>query len=86
MPQYSDRAIGPYDRNPVTHVRLNPIKINRKSLDFMDAVTAHVLYLQGKTVSKIAQYLGTTVSRVSAVLREKVHPDAKSKAIELLRQ
>lgn len=81
---YHDRGIGPDDRHPITGVKLNPIKVKRKSLNFEEAVTAHILQIQGKTFTDIVQYLGTNANRVGEVFRGESHPTAGAEALRRL--
>lgn len=59
--------------HPNTGVELNPIIIERKSLNFDEAVTAHILRLRGEKYNHVAQYLGTNTHRLGEVFRGEVH-------------
>ncbi|MCC5956275.1 MAG: hypothetical protein JJU07_09235 [Natronohydrobacter sp.] len=72
-------------RHPITGVELNPIAIERKALNFDEAVTAHVLRKRGTKYNHVAQLLGTNTHRVGEVLRGEVHPKAAEVAMRLLR-
>ncbi len=73
------------DKHPFTGVTLNTISVKRKALSERDAVTVHVMKLQGDTYSDIVHKLGTNANRIGEVLRQEVHPSAHAKAIELLK-
>ncbi|CUH66840.1 hypothetical protein TG4357_02671 [Thalassovita gelatinovora] len=83
---YHDRALGPDECHPITGVQLNPRKVERKALNFEEAVTAHILRLQGKTFTQIVHYLGTNANRVGEVFRGEAHPDAGKEALRLMTQ
>lgn len=70
--------------HPITGVELNPITIERKALNFDEAVTAHLLRKRGTKYNHVAQLLGTNTHRVGEVLRGEVHPNAESVAERLL--
>jgi predicted XRE-type DNA-binding protein len=72
-------------RHPITGVELNPIAIERKALNFDEAVTAHILRQRGTKYNQVAQLLGTNTHRVGEVLRGEVHPKAAEAALSLLR-
>lgn len=78
---FFDRGVSPDHTHPITGVPLNPILVKRKSLDFEEAVTAHILRTQGKTFTDIVQHLGTNANRVGEVFRGDTHPDAAQEAL-----
>lgn len=71
-------------KHPVTGVALNPIVIERKALSFNEAVTAHVLRLQGAKYNIVAQQLGTNTHRLGEVFRGEKHYRSKEAALKLL--
>ncbi len=71
-------------KHPLTGVELNTIEVERISLDFNAAVTAHILRCKGEKYNVIAQKLGTNPHRIGEVFRGEVHPAAAMKALELL--
>ncbi|UWR73150.1 hypothetical protein [Phaeobacter inhibens] len=75
----------PYERHPITGVKLNVTAKTRPALDFIEAVTAHIMFFQGVSVTLIAQKLGTNPARVVEVFKGEEHPDAKTEAYRLLR-
>lgn len=70
--------------HPVTGVKINPVVIERKSLTFDEAVTAHVMRIQGVKYNIIAQHLGTNTHRLGEVFREEKHEGSKAAAAALL--
>ncbi|MGI3170003.1 hypothetical protein ACRARG_12660 [Pseudooceanicola sp. C21-150M6] len=73
-------------KHPLTGVILNDLGIRRKTLSYMDAVTAHILRLQGVTFTEIVHMLGTNARRIGEVFRGDLHPEAEAEAVEALRQ
>jgi len=71
-------------KHPITGVELNPIQIERKALNFDEAVTAQVMRKQGEKYNHIAQMLGTNTHRIGEVFRGEVHPKSDEKALELI--
>ncbi|MBW8320467.1 MAG: hypothetical protein K0M49_15385 [Arenimonas sp.] len=69
--------------HPMTGIEMNPINIERKALTFDEAVTAHLLKMQGVKYNIIAQRLGTNTHRLGEVFRGEKHEGSKAKAIEL---
>ncbi|MAY85565.1 MAG: hypothetical protein CML02_02395 [Pseudooceanicola sp.] len=63
---------------------MNNITVRRKTLAFEDAVTVHVMRLQGVSYTDIVQSMGTNANRIGEVLRGEVHPDTAMKALRLL--
>ena len=78
------RPYGHAMTHPITGVRLNPLTIERVSLDFKAAVTAWVMRLQGEKYAVIAQRLGTNTFRLGEVYNQEIHPDAQKAALILL--
>ena len=74
------------DKHPITGAKLNPLEIERLSLDFNAAVTAWVMRLQREKFAVIAQRLGTNTYRLGEVFRKEVHPGACNEALRLLTQ
>lgn len=72
-------------KHPLTGVELNEVEIKRPNLEFDEAVTAHVLRLQGRKIQTISAMLGTNQARVADVLKLKVHPKAANAALEVYR-
>lgn len=72
--------------HPITGVKINPVVIERKSLTFDEAVTAHVMRIQGVKYNIIAQHLGTNTHRLGEVFRGEKHWGSKEGAIVLLRK
>ncbi|GAA4172175.1 hypothetical protein GCM10023069_32940 [Shinella granuli] len=72
--------------HPVTGVKINPVIIERKSLTFDEAVTAHIMRMQGVKYNIIAQQLGTNTHRLGEVFRGEKHSGSKEAAIALLRK
>lgn len=70
--------------NPVTGIELNPILIERLSLEWEDAVTAWLLRLKGVKYQIVAQMLGTNTHRLGEVFRGEVHPGSEAAARALL--
>ena len=70
--------------HPNTGVELNPINIERKSLNFEEAVTAHALRLSGEKYNHVAQYLGTNTHRLGEVFRGEVHQGSEEVARALI--
>ncbi|WP_316857859.1 hypothetical protein [uncultured Cohaesibacter sp.] len=70
--------------HPLTGVELNSVDIERKALNFDEAVTAHLMRMQGIKYNIIAQHLGTNTHRLGEVFREEKHVGAKLKASNLL--
>ena len=70
--------------HPLTGVKLNEVEIERKALNFEEAVTAHVMRMTGEKYNIIAQHLGTNTHRLGEVFREEVHQGAKQVASQLL--
>ncbi|MDO1580885.1 hypothetical protein [Rhizobium oryzicola] len=69
--------------HPMTGVEMNPVLIERKALTFDEAVTAHLLKMQGVKYNIIAQRLGTNTHRLGEVFRGEKHEGSKVKAEEL---
>ena len=72
-------------KHPLTGIELNKITRKRTSLNGDEAVTAYVMRFQGEEFNVIAHKLGTNPARVGEVLRGDVHPEARDKAIALLK-
>ncbi|MCT4654261.1 MAG: hypothetical protein N4A65_00465 [Cohaesibacter sp.] len=70
--------------HPLTGVELNDVEIERKALNFNEAVTAHLMRMQGEKYNIIAQHLGTNTHRLGEVFREELHIGAKQAASRLL--
>ncbi|CAN7331570.1 hypothetical protein LJR030_003403 [Rhizobium sp. LjRoot30] len=70
--------------HPITGVEINPIVIERKSLTFEEAVTAHVMRIEGVKYNIIAQHLGTNTHRLGEVFREEKHSGSKKIAMNLV--
>ena len=70
--------------HPVTGVEINPIIVERKSLTFDDAVTAHIMRMQGVKYNIIAHHLGTNTHRLGEVFRGEKHIGSKVKAVALI--
>ena len=70
--------------HPLTGVEINPVVIERKALSFDEAVTAHVMRMQGVKYNIIAQHLGTNTHRLGEVFREEKHGGSKRAAIAML--
>ncbi len=70
--------------HPMTGIEMNPILIERKALTFEEAVTAHLLRMQGVKYNIIAQQLGTNTHRLGEVFRGEKHVGSKAKAKELI--
>ena len=68
--------------HPITGIPLNSIKEKRKSLDYDEAVTAHILRMEGRKIQTITAMLGTNQGRVVAVLNGEVHPKAANDAVK----
>jgi hypothetical protein len=66
--------------HPVTQIELNTIEVERVSLDYQEAVTAHLMRLEGKKFSQIAHQLGTNPARLGEVFRGEKYPDALAAA------
>lgn len=71
-------------KHPLTGVELNAIPIERPALTFDEAVTAHVLRLQGDKFTMIAHRLGTNPFRVGEVMRGVKHAGAADAALKML--
>ena len=71
-------------KHPVTGVDMNPILVERLSLDYDAAVTAWVLKLQGAKYNIIAHRLGTNTHRLGEVFRGEKHSSAKADALHRL--
>lgn len=71
-------------KHPITGVPLNDITIKRKALEEADAITVHLMHLQGTTFTDIVQHLGTNANRVGEVLRGDKWPEAAQTAQDLL--
>lgn len=69
--------------HPLTGVPLNDITIKRKSLTEIEAVTAHIMKIEGHTFTDIGYALGTNANRVGEVFKGQIWPDAIYKAIAL---
>lgn len=72
-------------KHPITGIELNKIEVKRKALNHDEAVTAHILKLQGVSFTDIVQMIGTNANRVGEVFRGELHPDAHHKATETMR-
>lgn len=70
-------------KHPLTGVELNDITVKRKSLDEAEAVTAHLMRMNGESFTDIVQMLGTNANRVGEVFNGKVWPKAAEKAAKL---
>lgn len=70
--------------HPITGVEINPVIIERKSLSFDEAVTAHVMRMQGVKYNIIAQQLGTNTHRLGEVFRGEKHAGSKEAAQRLV--
>lgn len=66
--------------HPLTGVELNPILIERRALDFDEAVTVWIMRLQGVKYQHIAIMLGTNTHRVGEVLRGEKFSEAEAVA------
>ncbi len=64
--------------HPLTGVKLNEVEIERKALNFEEAVTAHVMRMTGEKYNIIAQHLGTNTHRLER-FSEKRYTRARSK-------
>lgn len=71
-------------KHPITGIDVNPILIERLSLDYDAAVTAWVLRLQGTKYNLIAHMLGTNTHRLGEVFRGERHPGAHDDAANRL--
>ena len=71
-------------KHPITGVELNPIEIERKSLSYDEAVTAHILRKKGTKYNHVAQLLGTNTHRLGEVFRGEVHQSSLKKAEALM--
>jgi len=69
--------------HPMTGIEMNPINIERKALSFDDAVTAHLLRMQGVKYNIIVQRLGTNTHRVGEVFRGEKHAGSRELAQQL---
>lgn len=74
----------PTERHPLTGVRMNVIALKRRGLTFAQAVTVHVMHIQGVSYTDIVHKLGTNANRIGEVLRGEEHPKAKEEAVRLL--
>ncbi|MEM1390952.1 MAG: hypothetical protein AAGG45_07705 [Pseudomonadota bacterium] len=81
---YSRGQFALISEHPITGVKLNVIEHKRRSLNFNEAVTAHLLKQQGATFTDIVQKLGTNANRIGEVFRGDVHPQACKEALKLL--
>jgi hypothetical protein len=70
--------------HPITGVEMNPVIIERKSLTFDEAVTAHVMRMQGVKYNIVAQHLGTNTHRLGEVYRGEKHPGSRRVAAALI--
>lgn len=70
--------------HPLTGVSINPVLIERKSLTYQEAMTAHVMRMQGVKYNIIAQQLGTNTHRLGEVFREEKHIGSRESALTLL--
>lgn len=70
--------------HPITGIEINPVFIERKALSFDEAVTAHVMRMQGVKYNIIAQQLGTNTHRLGEVFREEKHAGSKNAASALV--
>lgn len=75
----------PFERHPITGVSLNIIAQKRRALTRAEAITVHVMHIQGVSYTDIVHKLGTNANRVGEVLRGDAHPGAVDEAYELLR-
>lgn len=73
-----------YTEHPLTGEPLNVISVKNKSLTRRQAVTAHVLRLQGDTFTDIVQKLGTNANRVGEVFNGTRHSGAAFDAIKIV--
>ncbi|WP_370312501.1 hypothetical protein [Sagittula sp.] len=69
--------------HPVTGVPLNDITIRRKTINEEEAVTVHVMKLQGVSYTVIVHHFGVDARRIGEVLRGEVWPEAAEKALAL---
>lgn len=74
----------PSERHPITGIVLNVIVKKRRALTFAEAVTAHIMRMQGVTFTDIVHKLGTNANRVGEVFKGEEHPNAKTEAYRLL--
>lgn len=72
--------------HPITGIRLNALELERVALDYDEAVTAHLMKMQGEKFSRIAHLLGANPARLGEVFRGEKHPGAASEAQSLLRK
>ncbi|MCJ8517781.1 hypothetical protein ABID21_000704 [Pseudorhizobium tarimense] len=72
--------------HPLTGVEINPVVIERKALSFDEAVTAHVMRMQGVKYNIIAQHLGTNTHRLGEVFRGEKHSGSRRVAEALIRK
>ncbi|SNZ21687.1 hypothetical protein [Cohaesibacter gelatinilyticus] len=70
--------------HPLTGVELNDVEVERKSLNFDEAVTAHLMRMKGVKYNIVAQHLGTNTHRLGEIFREEVHIGSKEAASRLL--
>ena len=64
----------------INGVQLNAIDYERVSLDFDEAVAAHILRKRGEKFQIIAQKLGTNPARLGEIFRGEKHPGSKEEA------
>ncbi|WP_126136712.1 hypothetical protein [Tritonibacter mobilis] len=75
-----------HERHPLTGVVLNVPARKRRALTFAEAVTVHILYIQGVEYTDIVYKLGTNPYRIGEVLKGEIHPAAQTEAYRLLTQ
>ena len=71
-------------KHPITGVPVNEITVKRKWLTEEDAITIHLMRLQGATYTDIVHHMGTNANRVGEVLRGEIWPNAAEKARAIL--
>lgn len=71
-------------KHPITGVKLNPIDVERPSLEFEEAVTAWILRMQGTKYQVVAQKLGTNTHRLGEVFRGEKHIGSRAEALRLI--
>ncbi len=70
--------------HPLTGVKLNPVIIERVSLNFDEALTVWLLRMQGMKYHKAAAMLGANTHRLGEVLRGEAFPGAEQIARDRL--
>jgi hypothetical protein len=69
--------------HPITGVELNSIEVKRPNLTKDEAITAHVLRMNGHKIQTITAMLGTNQGRVMSALNGETYPNAASDAAKL---